>query len=145
MAGIMLSTIYGTDNTLTLSITGDTANLNLHDFLIASGWNGTSIVTFVLTVNTGVALYSNSLALPALDIGSPFPSGSTIILINNGTIIGAGGAGGASNGGGAQGLPGGTGGLALVTTVPIIVDNSSGVISGALKDLSSKPAVSPST
>jgi hypothetical protein len=61
-------------------------------------------VTVTVTVNQGVQVVASNPLTPAMDL-SGLPSGSTINLINNGLIAGAGGRGGngagASSGGGA--------------------------------------------
>ena len=65
-------------------------NLNIYNRLVADGWDRVTPITYV--INSGVYVWSDNTALPALDTGGPFPAGLT--LINNGYIIGKGGQGG---------------------------------------------------
>ena len=74
-------------------ISADTANFNVRTAAIAAGWDGIAPLKATVMVNAGVYVYSTSTASPAFDTGTPFPSGSTITLINNGYIYGMGGAG----------------------------------------------------
>ena len=75
------------------AISADTANFNVRTAAIAAGWDGIAPLKATVMVNAGVYVYSTSTASPAFDTGTPFPSGSTITLINNGYIYGMGGAG----------------------------------------------------
>jgi hypothetical protein len=77
-----------------------------------------------ITIENGAIIGSNNTNTPALSISSAFTIGGTVNVINNGTIIGAGGAGGTGNGGN-----GGNGGVAFSTTVDVRFDNN-GTISG---------------
>ena len=65
-------------------------NLNVYTRLVTDGWDRVTPITYV--INSGVYVWSDNTALPALDTGGPFPAGLT--LINNGYIIGKGGDGG---------------------------------------------------
>ena len=77
-----------------------------------------------ITIENGAIVGSNNANTPALSISSAFTIGGTVNVINNGTIIGAGGAGGTGNGGN-----GGNGGVAFSTTVDVRFTNN-GTISG---------------
>lgn len=93
----------------------------------------------VVIINSGVIISSNAVGTPAFDTGSGWASGSTLYLINRGSIRGAGGAGGNSDAVTADGdgapsysgsLNGGDGGDALKLTIPTIIDNGSGELFG---------------
>ena len=113
-----------------LTISSDTANYNIATALE----NPTTAKNVILTINSGVKVYSNSTSQPALETGN-LPSGSTVTIVNNGTIVGAGGNGG--TGGHCYGTdctytgtPGGSGGNAVNTTVALTVNNTNGYIYG---------------
>ncbi len=81
--------------TISVSIQGNANNFNLWNYLVTNSlatpgqpgsWN--------VTIASGVVIGSTSTGTPAFDTGA-FPSGSTLQIVNNGTIVGAGGAGGA--------------------------------------------------
>jgi hypothetical protein len=75
-------------------ISSSTNNLNLWNYLLAIGEAKAGTAgAWAVTIASGVTISSNSSSTPALDTGT-FPSGSSLTLINNGTIVGAGGAGG---------------------------------------------------
>ena len=83
-----------------LVIATNTTNYNLRTAVIAAGWNQSLPVNVTCTINSGVTVYATSTGTYAFNTGTSFPAGSTINIINNGTILGAGGAGGS---GGHQG------------------------------------------
>jgi hypothetical protein len=72
---------------------------------IAAGWNGVDRLAATITINSGVVVGAGSTGLPAFKIGGFMPPGSSVVLINSGTITGAGGRGG--DGGGGAGAAGG--------------------------------------
>lgn len=74
-------------------ISTNTQNYNIRTDAMAAGWNGVSPLVATITVNSGVIVGSSSTAVAAFDTGV-IPTGSEILLTNNGTIVGAGGAGG---------------------------------------------------
>lgn len=76
-----------------LTISANTQNLNVKNFLIANGWNGTSAVTAVINIAAGVYIWSDSASIAALDTGSSWPVGSTLTINNAGYIMGKGGNG----------------------------------------------------
>jgi hypothetical protein len=118
--------------TISLTIAADTTNYNIRNAATAAGWNGVDPVRVELTINPGIYVGSSSTATPALDTGI-FPSGSEILITNNGTIIGRGGnggAGGSAYGAGiTAGAAGGAGGPALKATSSCAVINN-GTIAG---------------
>jgi hypothetical protein len=93
---IRMGMFRGTSKTFTFTatISSNTANYNLRTAAIAAGWNGTSALNATVTVNSGIYLYGTTTAGYGFDTGS-IPTGSTLTLVNNGLIVGAGGAGGA--------------------------------------------------
>lgn len=135
-------------------ISADTQNYKLRSAAIAAGWDGLTRLLARVTVNAGVYIGSSSTAGYAFDTGSPYPSGSTLALVNNGFIIGAGGLGGnggnqynggpggggqgfngggaswsGGNNGGIPGTPGGAGGPAIIANYQLTVINN-GTIGG---------------
>lgn len=100
------------------------------------GWNGTASLSMKITIASGVVL-TNSSGGFAFTLGS-LPAGSTIVLINNGIIVGQGGAGGAGStvsasgegiGTGTNGGNGGSGGNGMSISYPISITNN-GIIAG---------------
>jgi hypothetical protein len=75
-------------------ITSSSQNLNLWNYLVSIGAASTGVPgSWKITIASGVTISSASASLPALDTGV-FPTGSTLQLVNNGSIVGAGGNGG---------------------------------------------------
>ena len=104
-----------------VTISSNTNNVDFRTLIINAGWNGTSVVTATVTVNSGVYIGSSSTSSPAFTISGSFPGGSVLNLINNGYISGAGGAGGLKGKPGAAGSPGGT---ALSVSVAVNITNN---------------------
>ncbi len=118
------------------TISSDVANYNLKADALLNGWDGVLPLNATVTINAGVAVYSTTPVTPAFDTGSGFPAGSSLRLINNGFIYGAGGTG--ARGGGKHDASsdawhnpesGGTGGTALRAQAPISATNN-GTIAG---------------
>ena len=111
------------------TISSDTTNYNLKSAAIAAGWTQTVPLVATITINSSIYVYSTSTGSYAFDTGSSFYSGSTLALINNGTILGRGGDGG--NGGldATPGTAGGAGGPAFIARYAISVTNN-GTIGG---------------
>ena len=105
----------------THTITTNQQELNLYNYLIAQGWNGTDQVE--VTIDYGVYIWSDNTAVAALNTGGAYPNGLT--LINNGFIMGKGGSGAT-----AVGSAGYAGGPAIYLTTPISILNTSGYIGG---------------
>jgi len=76
---------------IALTISADTANYDLYANRGANYAAGYTDIT--LTINSGVTVSSASTASYALSVNG-FTSGDTVSIINNGTVVGAGGAGG---------------------------------------------------
>ena len=115
------------------TISSSQNNVNLHDLVVAGGWDGGSVVSVLCTIDSGVLIGSTSASIPAFDVGV-FPAGSIIEIVNNGEIIGAGGKGGD---GGFDcvawfyciGEEGEKGGIAVKSNINTIIDNQ-GTIAG---------------
>ncbi|CAB4144132.1 hypothetical protein UFOVP470_16 [uncultured Caudovirales phage] len=112
----------------------DQTDYNLYSALVAGGWDAQRPVYVELTINAGIILKSSANTIPAFTVGA-LPTGSIIKLTNRGYIVGRGGKGIG------KGYPTNTsynltapatanGGTALITTLPISIDNASGVIGG---------------
>lgn len=118
-----------------LVISSDTANYNIATAL----GNPITPKGVILTINSGVKVYSTSTSQPALDTGT-LPSGSTVKIVNNGYIVGRGGDGGRGGGVWSGGCcwnqwvdsarGGTTGGNALELRLPVTIDNTNGNIWG---------------
>jgi len=113
--------------TINLSIAANTNNYNLKSAAIAAGWNQIAPLIATVTINSGVTVGTYGTGAYAFDTDTAYPVGSSLTLINNGTIAGAGGAGGP--GGGSWWNVGGAGGPALRVQTPITITNN-GTIGG---------------
>src|SRR3990167_5791320 len=78
----------GTSCGVNLVISSNTNNYNIYDAAVVAGWVSGKAVT--LTINSGVVVGSTSTGSPALTTGA-FPAGTSVTIINNSSIIGAGG------------------------------------------------------
>lgn len=124
---------YGTSNIFTYTIASNTTNVNLRTAATSAGWDGSAILQ--TTINSGVTVYSTSTGSYAMTIdGGSFPTSS--YLINNGTILGAGGGGGSAwsdaygcDGGNTK-TDGASGGPGLLISNPMTINNTNGRISG---------------
>lgn len=116
----------------TFIITENTANINIESLLIANDINPTVSGHITLHINPGVVVGSSTATSPAVIIPATINSRSSVMIINDGSIIGAGGAGGY----GPQHTndqrairAGQAGGTAIVTSVPTVIINN-GLIAG---------------
>lgn len=125
---IGLNVFYGASAIVvwTHTITANQQELNLYNYLIAQGWNGTDEVE--VTINSGVYIWSDNTAVAALNTGGAYPNGLT--LINNGFIMGKGGAGANAAVTFGASAPGSSGGPAIHLTTPISINNTNGYIGG---------------
>ena len=73
------------------TVSASANNLDFRTLLINAGWDGTTKVNGTVTINSGVWVGSSSHSNPALTISGSFPTGSTLVLVNNGHVSGAGG------------------------------------------------------
>jgi len=110
-----------------------TTGYNLRNRAVVAGWNGVQPLIATVTVNSGVYVIGTFFET-AWTTGNPaLPAGSTVTLVNNGTIAGVGGVGG--NGGAVNGSSltngsaGGQGGTGFFASSPVNVYNS-GTIAG---------------
>jgi hypothetical protein len=135
LAGIPLSTSTSQINLNKLSGAGyftktsAGAAVNIRADCVASGWNQSGPVWYVITGNT----YSGSTGSPALTISGSFPGG-IILQINSGVyVVGKGGAGGTGGIGSGAGTGGAVGGVALAVsgyTGSTLYINNLGILSG---------------
>jgi predicted ATP-grasp superfamily ATP-dependent carboligase len=116
------------------TISVNTVNYNLRAAAVTAGWNQTTPLNATITINSGVYVYSTSTGAYAFRTGTTFPAGTSLKLINNGTILGMGGAG--SNAAVVVGstsaplpAPGSVGGPALLAEYALSITNN-GVIGG---------------
>ena len=134
---ISMSNFYGKSNgfTFNTTISSNTVDYNLKSAAIAAGWNQTDTMFATVTINSGVYVYASSTGAYAFDTGSTFPTGTTLALINNGTIVGRGGNGGTGGWYGVPaytsyaGTPGAAAGPALIARYAISITNN-GTING---------------
>ena len=119
---------------INVTVSTNQTNFNLYTAAVAAGYDGTSAVTIICTINSGIVINASGTGTPAFTFGS-IPGTCTVEIINLGTIEGAGGAGGK---GGDPTTPGGTGpatpgnnaGNAMNITCPTTITNGSGYIWG---------------
>ena len=114
-----------------VEITADTQN---YDLFSALG-SPTNPVTVSVHIHPGVVVGSASTATPAFDTGGSWAAGSRLYLMNEGTIVGAGGNGGKGGTGSSDCLSsvvydGDDGGSAISLQVDAVIDNSNGYIYG---------------
>lgn len=115
---ISMSNGYGKSSVWKATINTNQKEMNLATWARANGWDGSSAAE--ITVASGVYIWSDNTATPALTTGS-FPGGLTII--NNGYIIGRGGNGG-------MGMAGSAGGNAISISQSCSITNNSYIAGG---------------
>jgi hypothetical protein len=117
-----------------VTISSSTNNFNLWNYLTANNLATPGVpMTANVTIVAGVVVGSTSPSLPAFDTGA-FPSGSSVQLINNGTIVGAGGNGGTGasciSSINTPATSGGPGGPAMHAQMPLTLANNGGIWGG---------------
>jgi len=118
--------VWASVSSIPLTISANVANFNLFTAL----GSPLSAVDVVVTIDAGVQVYSTLYTNPSFDT-SGLPIGSTITLINNGLIYGAGAVGGrTTTGSSGSATPGSTGGTAIYTTVPMTITNAGSIFGG---------------
>lgn len=130
----MLSNIRGTEDSIPFNAritlpAGQYANLNLRTYILGTTrWNGIKRLNCVFTIAPGAAIGSYEPTTPAMTVGG-FTDRDLITIINNGSILGAGGYG---NAGGASGNAGsgGDGGTALYVRNNITLTNNGSIWGG---------------
>lgn len=105
--------------TVNAVVSASANNLDFRTLLVNSGWAGTCAINGTVTIDSGIYVGSSSTSTPAFTITGSFPSGSTLNLVNNGYISGAGGAGGAI-----KDAAGSAGGMAIMVSVPVNITNN---------------------
>jgi len=131
---------YGSWLTVVDTITTDQQNLNLWTYISTRAasrfnWNrnGGKKLRGIITINSGVNIYSNNPLTPAItipaDSASTFRSYDQVIIINKGSILGAAGVG-AIGGGSTSGFDGGKGGTAIYTRRNLIITNNGNIYGG---------------
>lgn len=131
---IGMNSLRGKSSAFALTIASNQNNLNLRDYMLANGWDGSSPAT--VTVAAGVTISATTTNNYAMTIAGGFPGGLT--LNNNGAIQGMGGAGG--NGGSsivvnnvsqytAQ-TPGAAGGPGLLVQSAVSINNTGRIAGG---------------
>jgi hypothetical protein len=138
---ISMFDFYGTTPKFSgiINISANTSDYSLYNALVGIGWNTTTAVNVVVTVNAGVVIYSSSVTGYAFDV-TGLPAGSYVKLVNNGWIVGRGGKGIGRANSTDNGVPYGfgldyfppfaIGGTGLRASVPLYLDNTNGVIGG---------------
>ena len=110
----------------------DEFDVDLYAVFVAEYGAPSGSVDLSVSIQPGVMITATVTTIPAFALGTSWPPGSTITIINEGTIAGRGGDGGGYPGGLLNyiGTDGEDGGLALLADYPVSIDNSSGVIAG---------------
>jgi len=120
----------GRNFTFIKTIASNTQNYNLATDATAAGWNGIAPLIATVTVDTNVYVWSDTTSTAAFATGGPFPTGSTVSIINNGFIMGRGGDG-ANMTGASQGTKYGTnGGPAMTLNYNVSITNNSYIAGG---------------
>lgn len=109
-------------------LSSNTLKFSLGAALTGQGWDGVSPVQANITVNSGVYVWSDSVASAALTVGA-LPAGSGVSIVNNGYIIGMGGAGGNGTGSPTAGQSGGHA-ISIACNVSSVTNNSGAYIAG---------------
>lgn len=107
------------------TISTNQQELNLATWALANGWDGSAYAE--ITVGSGVYVWSDNTATPALATGS-FPAG--LKIINNGYIMGRGGNGGGGSVGSNTYIAAQAGGDAISLGTSCSIDNTNGYIGG---------------
>ena len=124
---ISLSNFYSANKSFIVTISSNSTNVDAVTLLTNAGWDGNRF--FQITIDAGVTAYATYTGIAGLTINGSFPLGFAIV--NNGTIMGAGGDGGYATSATGANLAGRAGGPALSitnssTTAPMSVTNNSG-------------------
>lgn len=122
---ISMSNGYGKANAFvfTQTISSSVQNYNLRSAMLSAGYPGSGAFNATITINSGVYVWSDSVATAGFDTGSL--SGGTINITNNGFIIGRGG-----NGSGALNSAGNPGGPAMSISHNVNMTNNSYIAGG---------------
>ena len=112
----------------TIHISSNTANFNLYNYLIGSGWDGNTVVNATIDIDPGVYIYSTSTGNAAFETGY-MPPNSTVTINNSGFILGKGGDGGYGTNQYTV-YSGQPGGHAINTQSNLIISSVNGYIAG---------------
>jgi len=107
---ISLSNFYGAVKQFSFTVSSNQQEMNLSTYATSVGWDGSAAI--VMTISSGIYLWSDSVSVGGLTI--PSSLNGLVTIINNGYIIGRGG-----NGGGYDG--------AAQSGGPALVNNATGV------------------
>jgi hypothetical protein len=132
---IAIGDFYGAASAVLLNITiaSNTNNYDLYTAVSANPAYVPGATTITATINSGVTVGSTSSGTYAFSVPSAFGAGDIITVVNNGTVLGAGGSGGngvaPGTGPGVQ-PPGNPGGNAVYVNRPTTINNA-GTLAGA--------------
>jgi len=92
---VMPTNFWGKANAFTFNVTlsTNTQDYNIRTAAIAAGWDQVLVLKATITINSGVYVGASNTSNKAITWTGSYPSGSTLAIINNGVIEGAGGAG----------------------------------------------------
>ena len=127
---IAISNFYGASKsrvTVSIVIAANTTSFDVYANRGGSYVAGNTDV--IVTINSGVFVGATNYVVYALTVSSSFNAGDTVSIINNGTILGAGGFGGAGGLGTGAGGGAGAGGNALSINRATSITNN-GTIAG---------------
>jgi hypothetical protein len=122
---ISMDNLRGKASEFVMTISSNTFNYDLSTAAPAAGWPGSSALR--VNINPGVVIGSTSRTAYAFLIPSALNPAAPITIVNNGSIVGAGGGGGnggGTGGGGVPGTPGASGGAALYVNRPVVITNN---------------------
>lgn len=116
-------------------ISSNTSDINLKFLLASYGWDWALPVDVTVTINSGVHVYGSSDGIFAFNTADDFPTGSSILITNNGIIRGAPGVATNiwSNGTGGPGGPAlrlASTGLAFINNGTIVGGGGAGGVGG---------------
>jgi len=135
---IAIGDFYGAASAVLVNITiaSNTNNYDLYTAVSANPAYVPGATTITATINPGVTVGSTSTGTYAFSVPNAFGAGDIITVVNNGTVLGAGGSGGAgssppsSPSGNLPAQPGFTAGNAVYVNRPITINNA-GTLAGA--------------
>lgn len=118
------------------TISANTEAINIRAIAQSLGWDQVTPLYFTLTIDPEVIVRGTSPTIPAITTGTAvFPSGSKLVIVNNGYILGSGGAGGDSSRYvlgqyNIAAVPASAGGDAIVSSMPLEIQNNSRIFGG---------------
>jgi hypothetical protein len=133
---IMPTNFYGKSyrTTINLTISANTYNYDVWANTAANPSYNAGFTDVILTVNPGIFVGGNTPASYAMLVPSAFNAGDSVTIVNNGSILGAGGAGGDGGGAGPTpndlGRPGAASGNSVYVNRPTTITNNGSIFSG---------------